>query len=154
MGYFPVRYDSRVVNDEHRGFIRLDTGLRQGLNLHHPVTCLSGFDSTNRWRRRQPQKRFKVFSLGQRLTWNLNQSKSWQQSKLAVQKFLKIPAQLYKFGRGSIVLETLWSIWQINWLGVSRFGEILPLWLSLNFFEDFLSVVWGKFVISSKFSLL
>ena len=25
MGYFPVRYDSRVVNYERRGFIRLDT---------------------------------------------------------------------------------------------------------------------------------
>ena len=27
MGYFPVRYDSRVVNYDHRGFIRLATGL-------------------------------------------------------------------------------------------------------------------------------
>ena len=26
MGYFPVRYDSRVVNYDHRGFIRLTTG--------------------------------------------------------------------------------------------------------------------------------
>ena len=26
MGYFPVRYDSRVVNYDHRGFIRLATG--------------------------------------------------------------------------------------------------------------------------------
>ena len=25
MGYFPVRYDSRVVNYDHRGFIRLAT---------------------------------------------------------------------------------------------------------------------------------
>ena len=25
MGYFPVRYNSRVVNYEHRGFIRLET---------------------------------------------------------------------------------------------------------------------------------
>ena len=27
MGYFPVRYDSRVVNYNHRGFIRLATGV-------------------------------------------------------------------------------------------------------------------------------
>ena len=27
MGYFPVRYDSRVVNYDCRGFIRLATGL-------------------------------------------------------------------------------------------------------------------------------
>ena len=27
MGYFPVRYDSRVVNYDRRGFIRLATGL-------------------------------------------------------------------------------------------------------------------------------
>ena len=27
MGYFQVRYDSRVVNYDHRGFIRLATGL-------------------------------------------------------------------------------------------------------------------------------
>ena len=27
MGYFQVRYDSRVVNYERRGFIRLATGL-------------------------------------------------------------------------------------------------------------------------------
>ena len=33
MGYFPVRYDSRVVNYDHRGFIRLATGL-------HRFTCL------------------------------------------------------------------------------------------------------------------
>ena len=26
MGYFQVRYDSRVVNYDHRGFIRLATG--------------------------------------------------------------------------------------------------------------------------------
>ena len=26
MGYFPVRYDSRVVNYDRRGFIRLATG--------------------------------------------------------------------------------------------------------------------------------
>ena len=26
MGYFPVRYDSRVVNYDRRGFIRLTTG--------------------------------------------------------------------------------------------------------------------------------
>ena len=26
MGYFQVRYDSRVVNYNHRGFIRLSTG--------------------------------------------------------------------------------------------------------------------------------
>ena len=28
MGYFPVRYDSRVVNYDRRGFIRLATGIR------------------------------------------------------------------------------------------------------------------------------
>ena len=33
MGYFPVRYDSRVVIYERKMFIRLATGLRQGLNL-------------------------------------------------------------------------------------------------------------------------
>ena len=27
MGYFQVRYDTRVVNYDHRGFIRLATGL-------------------------------------------------------------------------------------------------------------------------------
>ena len=27
MGYFPVRYDSRVVNYDRRGFIRFATGL-------------------------------------------------------------------------------------------------------------------------------
>ena len=27
MGYFPVRYDSRVVNYDRRGFIRLATGV-------------------------------------------------------------------------------------------------------------------------------
>ena len=27
MGYFPVRYDSRVVIYEHKMFIRLDTGM-------------------------------------------------------------------------------------------------------------------------------
>ena len=27
MGYFPVRYDSSVVNYDRRGFIRLATGL-------------------------------------------------------------------------------------------------------------------------------
>ena len=29
MGYFPVRYDSRIVIYDRRGFIRLATGLRQ-----------------------------------------------------------------------------------------------------------------------------
>ena len=27
MGYFPVRYDSRVINYDRRGFIRLATGV-------------------------------------------------------------------------------------------------------------------------------
>ena len=36
MGYFPVRYDSRVVIYEHRGFIRLATGVGKGLNLLCP----------------------------------------------------------------------------------------------------------------------
>ena len=30
MGYFPVRYDSRVVNYDRRGFIRLATGRPYG----------------------------------------------------------------------------------------------------------------------------
>ena len=29
MGYFQVRYDSRVVNYDHRGFIRLASGTRK-----------------------------------------------------------------------------------------------------------------------------
>ena len=33
MGYFQVRYDSRVVNYDHRGFIRLVTGLAQKSNI-------------------------------------------------------------------------------------------------------------------------
>ena len=39
MGYFPVRYDSRVINYDRRGFIRLATGsllcqvLRNGIYL-------------------------------------------------------------------------------------------------------------------------
>ena len=31
MGYFQVRYDSRVVNYDCRGFIRLATGLFQSI---------------------------------------------------------------------------------------------------------------------------
>ena len=38
MGYFPVRYDSRVINYDRRGFIRLATGLCQGLNLLCPIS--------------------------------------------------------------------------------------------------------------------
>ena len=34
MGYFQVRYDSRVVNYDRKGFIRLATDIRS-LNLHH-----------------------------------------------------------------------------------------------------------------------
>ena len=33
MGYFPVRYDSRVLNYDHRGFIRLATGHTTHLTL-------------------------------------------------------------------------------------------------------------------------
>ena len=33
MGYFPVRYNSRVVNYDRRGFIRLAAG--QAFNLPH-----------------------------------------------------------------------------------------------------------------------
>ena len=35
MGYFPVRYDSRVVIYDHRGFIRLatDVGIKSGPNF-------------------------------------------------------------------------------------------------------------------------
>ena len=33
MGHFQVRYDSRVVIYDRKAFIRLATGLRQGLNL-------------------------------------------------------------------------------------------------------------------------
>ena len=36
MGYFPVRYDSRVVNYERRGFIRLDTDVC----CFHCCSCL------------------------------------------------------------------------------------------------------------------
>ena len=32
MGYFPVRYDSRVVNYDRRGFIRLATALKVWIN--------------------------------------------------------------------------------------------------------------------------
>ena len=32
MGYFQVRYDSRVVNYDRRAFIRLATGLRSDVN--------------------------------------------------------------------------------------------------------------------------
>ena len=32
MGYFQVRYDSRVVNNDRRGFIRLATGVVEGCN--------------------------------------------------------------------------------------------------------------------------
>ena len=40
MGYFPVRYDSRVVNYDHRGFIRLATGpLLSGGNLFTLPGC-------------------------------------------------------------------------------------------------------------------
>ena len=39
MGYFPVRYDSRVVNYNRRGFIRLASGIKQtsrtSLKGHH-----------------------------------------------------------------------------------------------------------------------
>ena len=49
MGYFQVRYDSRVVNCDHRGFIRLATE-----NTHYVggritvrfVWSLTGLDST------------------------------------------------------------------------------------------------------------
>ena len=37
MGYFPVRYDSRVVNYERRGFIRLDTGRKH--SIEGEITC-------------------------------------------------------------------------------------------------------------------
>ena len=38
MGYFQVGYDSRVINYDHRAFIRLATGLWQGLNLPCPIS--------------------------------------------------------------------------------------------------------------------
>ena len=34
MGYFPVRYDSRVVNYDRRGFIRLATGFNQVIGVN------------------------------------------------------------------------------------------------------------------------
>ena len=40
MGYFQVRYDSRVVNYDHRGFIRLATGAAK--NLHGLSSSLRG----------------------------------------------------------------------------------------------------------------
>ena len=39
MGYFQVRYDSRVINYDHRGFLRLTTGdnmTREGSNYVRP----------------------------------------------------------------------------------------------------------------------
>ena len=40
MGYFPVRYDSRVVNYERRGFIRLDTGhTGRKHSIEGEITC-------------------------------------------------------------------------------------------------------------------
>ena len=36
MGYFPVRYDSRAVNYDRRGFIRLATGSKHILHLQAP----------------------------------------------------------------------------------------------------------------------
>ena len=39
MGYFQVRYDSKIVNYDHRGFIRLATGLLHAvLQLQQEVT--------------------------------------------------------------------------------------------------------------------
>ena len=38
MGYFPVRYDSRVIIYERKMFIRLATGLKRGLNLPRPIS--------------------------------------------------------------------------------------------------------------------
>ena len=37
MGYFPVRYDSRVINYDRRGLIRLATGLLANVELHHEI---------------------------------------------------------------------------------------------------------------------
>ena len=38
MGYFQVRYDSRVVNYDHRGFIRLATGLTSFIGVLDPMS--------------------------------------------------------------------------------------------------------------------
>ena len=39
MGYFPVRYDSRVVIYEHKMFIRLATGWHAGMLLNGPFSA-------------------------------------------------------------------------------------------------------------------
>ena len=39
MGYFPVRYDSRVVIYDRRGFIRLATGLDFAKKIEYVVIC-------------------------------------------------------------------------------------------------------------------
>ena len=40
MGYFPVRYDSRVVIYEHKMFIRLATGLQFTVLFYHPAAVV------------------------------------------------------------------------------------------------------------------
>ena len=41
MGYFQVRYDSRVVIYDRRGFIRLATGwLNSSHDMQHPITVV------------------------------------------------------------------------------------------------------------------
>ena len=41
MGYFLVRYTSRVVNYDRRGFIRLDTGRWDRVTLHNELVCFN-----------------------------------------------------------------------------------------------------------------
>ena len=40
MGYFQVRYNSRVVKYDHRGFIRLATGLPAYQIIMSGIACL------------------------------------------------------------------------------------------------------------------
>ena len=40
MGYFSVRYDSRVVIYEHKMFIRLATGLQFTVLFYHPAAVV------------------------------------------------------------------------------------------------------------------
>ena len=45
MGYFQVRYDSRVVNYDHRGFIRQATDVRASMCLFALILLNSLFES-------------------------------------------------------------------------------------------------------------
>ena len=55
MGYFQVRYDSRVVNYDHRGFIRLATG--PGVTLIE-VHLLQLHRQVDQWANQPPFHRY------------------------------------------------------------------------------------------------